>query len=230
MVTNPPVASLRIDGHDLSQLKTWVEPYEVDACMVSSTAVITPEMREQIAATGIQRIHYLDHTTPLPIRNSYSTPETLGTDRLAASVGAYFLAAELKKKHVPVLVIDLGTALTFDLVTAEGEYLGGNISPGIQMRLKALHQFTARLPKVNPEGPLPALGNSTETAIRCGVIHGIQREIEGAIRQFSVNYPQLLVFLTGGDTLDFAKPLKKHIFADKFLVAKGLNIILMHNS
>lgn len=196
--------------------------------MVSSTVIITAEMRAAIEATEIPRIYYLDHTTPLPIRNCYATPETLGTDRLAAAVGAYFLAKEKTGKSVPVLVIDLGTALTYDLVTAQGEFLGGNISPGIQMRLKALHQFTARLPRVNPEGPLPQLGNTTETAIRCGVIHGIQREIEGAIRQFSVNYPQLFVFLTGGDHLDFAEPLKKHIFVDEFLVAKGLNIILSH--
>ena len=170
----------------------------------------------------------MDHTTPLPIRNLYATPQTLGTDRLAAVIGAYEETKQLTGRYAPALVIDAGTAITYDFINARGEYLGGNISPGVEMRFKALHQFTSRLPLTEAEGPHPSIGHSTDTAIRCGVMDGVRHEIEGFIRSFSVKQSNLLIFLTGGDSIEFDERIKNRIFADKFLVAKGLNSILMH--
>ena len=166
----------------------------------------------------------LTHETPVPIKNLYKTPETLGADRLAAVIGANAI-----RPNRDLLIIDAGTCITFDFIDKHGQYHGGNISPGMEMRLKALHAFTAKLPEVTADGETPTYGDSTETAIRAGVYHGIAFEIEGYIRQLQKNYPQLLVFLTGGDRFSFDTNLKSSIFADSFLVLKGLNRILAYN-
>ena len=109
-------------------------------------------------------------------------------------------------------------------------YWGGNITSGLQMRLKALHAFTARLPLIDSEGDVPEIGYNTETAIRAGVIQGIKFEIEGYIKHFKEKYPDLLVFLTGGDNFNFDSTIKSIIFADKFIVPRGLNRILIFNN
>ncbi|KAA6311537.1 Type III pantothenate kinase, partial [termite gut metagenome] len=129
-----------------------------------------------------------------------------------------------------ILVIDAGTAITYEFIDAAGQYHGGNISPGLQMRFKALHQYAGRLPLVQPEGEMPPIGESTETAIRCGILKGIEYEITGYITNFRSKYPNLLVFLTGGDNFSFDTKVKNSIFADKFLVLKGLNRILNYNN
>ena len=225
-----PIAFLRIDGHNLAGLKDFVTEWDFDKCMVSSTANVTEEMKQQIADTGIEHIYYFDSETPIPIRNLYSTPKTLGPDRLAAAIGAYFEGFNQWGKHTPILIIDSGSAITYDFVNEAGEYLGGNISPGVEMRFRALHEFTAKLPHVQAyaEGDFTIIGNSTETAIRHGVMDGVKHEIQGFICQFLSKYPNLCVFLTGGDSFDFEEQVKNRIFADKFLVSKGLNIILQH--
>ncbi len=166
----------------------------------------------------------LDKDTPLPIRIGYSTPSTLGTDRTAGVVGA---CAEHPGKDI--LVIDAGTAITYDFLSAEGVFTGGNIAPGKQMRFKALQHFTQLLPLVDEEGDAPVTGYDTFTAIRGGVLRGIEYEIKGYIDAYRKNYPELLVFLTGGDAKLFEEPLKNCIFADYFLVLKGLNRILNYN-
>jgi type III pantothenate kinase len=117
--------------------------------------------------------------------------------------------------------------MTVDFVDRNGHYLGGNIAPGIRMRLKALHEFTARLPLIEKEGETPAIGHDTETAIRSGVTNGICHEIEGYINFFKEKYGDVLVFLTGGDEKTLKNRIKSCIFADKYLVAKGLNRILL---
>ncbi|MDR0893382.1 MAG: type III pantothenate kinase [Mediterranea sp.] len=168
---------------------------------------------------------WLSGQTPLPITNLYETPETLGMDRLAAVVGA--------NAHAPgrdILVIDAGTCVTYEFIDAEGRYHGGNISPGMQMRFKALHQFTARLPLVEPEGRQLSMGRDTDTAIRAGVLKGMEYEIAGYIMSMKHKYPQLLAFLTGGDGFSFDSSVKSIIFADRFLVLKGLNRILNYNN
>lgn len=213
------ICTQRVEGHDLSWLVTFCEGKEIDRCIVCSVSGYTAENKEDVDKICNDAV-YFSHTTPIPVTNLYHTPETLGPDRLAAAIGAYF------ETHQDTAVIDAGTAITYDIVTAQGEYLGGNISPGIDIRLKALHDYTARLPLISADGPLPDFGKDTETAIRCGVIRGVNYEIEQFISQMLLKYPNLLVFLTGGSKIDFEDSIKKRIFVDKYIVLKGLNVVL----
>ena len=189
-----PTAFLRIEGHNLAGLKEFSSEWDFETCIVSSTANITEEMRQQIADTGIEQIYYFNSDTPIPIQNLYSTPKTLGPDRLAAAIGAYYEGYEIEGKHVPILIIDSGSAITYDFVNEAGEYLGGNISPGVEMRFRALHEFTAKLPLIHAPKEKTAkgfMGDSTETAIQHGVMDGVRQEIEGFICQFMSKYPNL---------------------------------------
>ena len=233
--------SCHIDGHDFSNLSalSQVQPYRpFSSCIVSSTANITDAMKLQLSEFAATDVIYLNHLTPIPIRNLYSTPQTLGTDRLASVTGAYYEAMNRNNgEPIDVLVIDMGTAITYDIIDAAGNYLGGNISPGVLMRLKALHHFTDKLPLVelspedfNNTAESFSFGDTTQSAIINGVVQGVKCEIKGVVEQLLLKYPRLLIFLTGGDYINFDEQLKKRIFADKFLVAKGLNIILQYNA
>lgn len=194
--------------------------YNVESIIVSSVIGIDDEQKSIIDAAAT-RVIWLSKDTPVPIKSEYRTPHTLGSDRLAAAIGAM---CEAPGRNI--LIIDAGSAITIDFVDSGGTFRGGNISPGIKMRLAALHSFTNRLPSVEKEGETPALGYDTDTAIRSGVIHGICHEIDGYITDFKNKFPDLLVFLTGGDEKTLINKIKSHIFADRFLVAKGLNKIL----
>ncbi|MCQ2112600.1 MAG: type III pantothenate kinase [Bacteroidaceae bacterium] len=211
----------RVLGHDISSIKAYNEK-SVDNCIVCATINLDEETKKQIKGLG-KNVIFMDHSTPVPITNRYKSPLTLGMDRLAAAIGAY------SKVKNDVIIIDAGTAITYDFVNNAGEYLGGNISPGMNLRFLALHEHTAKLPKVEAEGNHPHLGEDTETAIRCGVIDGMKYEIEGYIREFSLKYPNLSIFLTGGDDLYFEDEIKLRTFADNYLVLEGLNQIIKHN-
>jgi type III pantothenate kinase len=175
----------------------------------------------------LERLCYvleLDAATPLPIRNLYQTPETLGKDRLAAIVGAYAL---WPGEHC--LVIDAGTCITYDFLRQDGAFLGGNIAPGIGLRLKAMHTFTARLPLVPRGEVVEWVGRSTEEALRNGAQLGALLEIEGFIRYCQSRFGDIQVLFTGGDADFFAKNMKSQIFVHQNLVLLGLNQILNHN-
>ncbi len=165
-----------------------------------------------------------NHLTPIPIKNSYKTPQTLGTDRLAAAIGANYLFP-----NDNILIFDIGTALTVDLVTDSAEYLGGNISPGPLMRLKALNYFTARLPLVELTEPQNFIGQSTKEAILNGVVWGIVNEINGYIETLQQNFKNLRPILTGGYAEFFGKKMKNPIFVYVNLVPIGLNRVLEFN-
>ena len=167
----------------------------------------------------------LDKITKLPFENLYKTPNTLGLDRIGlvcASVQNY--------PNKNVLIIDAGTCITYDLITAENEYLGGAISPGIGMRYKALNNFTAKLPLLEPELPDNMIGNSTNDSIHSGVIFGVLNEIDGVIESYKLIYKDLTVILTGGDTNFLSKQLKSSIFANSNFLLEGLNYILHFNT
>jgi len=166
----------------------------------------------------------LSATTKLPMKNQYKTPETLGKDRLAAAVGANHLFP-----NANVLSIDVGTAIKYDFVNDENEYLGGGISPGIDMRFKALHTFTGKLPLISFQNPEKLIGENTSDSILSGVLNGAIAEVKGIIAEYEKQFPNLKVVLTGGYSGFFAKQLKNTIFADLFLVLKGLNVILNFN-
>ena len=198
----------------------WNRQYDIDGVIVSSVIADSPELQDELQKLQCPVVRF-NSSTPLPLEINYRTPGTLGSDRIAAAVGAWNDAPGRN-----LLVIDAGTAITIDFVGKDGKYNGGNIAPGIKMRLRALHESTSRLPMVDKEGDTPTIGYDTETAIRSGVINGVCHEIEGYIDEFKQKYCDLLVFLTGGDEKPLKNRIKNCIFADKYLVAKGLNRIL----
>ncbi len=166
----------------------------------------------------------LDHDTKVPFNNLYSTPQTLGVDRIALMAGA---ALQFPLKNT--LVIDAGSCITYDFLDVENNYFGGAISPGIEMRYKALHQQTAKLPLLKPVAEIPSIGNSTENAIHVGVLNGVIQEIDGIIEQYGANYENFTTILTGGDAIFLSKNLKSTIFAKPNFLLEGLNGILIHN-
>lgn len=162
--------------------------------------------------------------TPAPVINAYGTPASLGADRLANAVGA---AARFPGR--PVLAIDLGTCITYDMVEADGRYVGGAISPGMRMRAQAMHAYSARLPLVLPEQEPPLLGVSTTGSLEAGVFHGVVAELHGFIAAHGRERPEMAVVLTGGDALRFMGALKSGIFALPLLTLEGLYAILVHH-
>lgn len=169
-------------------------------------------------------VHVLGPASQLPFINGYATPQTLGVDRMALAAAAW--------KHNPngnTLVIDAGSCITYEMVTSEGVYLGGAISPGVMMRYRAMHQQTAKLPLLQPGQLEDFIGNSTESCMHSGVLNGISCEIDGVISQYRDRFQDLTVILTGGDLQILSKRLKNTIFAHSDFVLKGLNYLLEYN-
>ena len=220
-----PVEVCTADYDEHEKFRRFLYAYPFRRGILSSVVDLPEVMERDINELpfGVERL--MPGITPVPITVKYATPQTLGADRLAAAVGAY-----MKGRGRDVLVIDIGTCITYDFVNAEGEYIGGNISPGPKLRLKALNEHTSRLPLVSRHGVTPEVGYSTETAIRSGVMNGIRREIEGYISDFLLKYPRLFVYLTGGVHLDLHISEKMRIFADDFIVPYGLNRILEYKN
>lgn len=205
------------------ELTTVFHEFEIDNIILSS---VRNTSTEQIAYFKEKADVFilLDHTTSLPIENKYETPELLGKDRLAAIVGANAL-----NPQKDILVIDAGTAITYDFINRNAEYLGGTIAPGLKMRFRALNEFTEKLPLITIEENVSFLGLNTTDAIYSGVVNGMLFEIEGYISKLRKQYPELLVFLTGGDCFFFEDKLKNSIFANENLVLIGLNRIINYN-
>lgn len=219
------VEEQRTDKDDVAALQSFCSHYPFSRGICSSVSDISEEYSAALSSLPFSMMEFKSGVTRVPIINKYRTPLTLGSDRLAAVVGANWL-----QPGRDVLVIDIGTCVTFDFINSSGEYLGGNISPGPTMRLKALNHFTARLPLVERRGDTPDFGTDTTTAIRSGVMNGIKYEIEGYIHSFLAKYPQLFVYLTGGVHLNLQFSENLSIFADDFIVPKGLNRILEYNN
>lgn len=166
----------------------------------------------------------LNSDTPLPFKIAYKSPQSLGADRIALAAAAY---ERFPDKNV--LVIDMGSCITYDLLTAQGVYLGGAISPGIRMRFKAMNAFTAKLPMAEPTDKTPLIGYDTESSLQSGVMNGVQAEIEGVIDRYASNYKDLTVLIGGGDNKYFDKRFKVNIFAASNLVLEGLRFIMEFN-
>jgi type III pantothenate kinase len=160
----------------------------------------------------------VNHESILPFRNLYKTPKTLGIDRMVLASGATLLFPNRN-----CLIIDAGTCITFDFINAQNQYLGGAISPGINMRYKALHTYTSKLPLIEMSTKENLIGKTTEESINSGVINGVIFEIEGFISQYSLNYQDLTIILTGGDVDFLAKRLKSTIFANSNFLLQSLN-------
>jgi type III pantothenate kinase len=212
-----------IDWQNTEQIKNVIAEKQVEAAILSSVSEI-PERLIVTLQSDLKWFGILDHTMPLPIINTYETKETLGKDRLAAVVGANGLFP-----NDDLLVIDAGTAITYDVINRTGQYLGGNISPGIQMRYQALHHFTARLPKLETAMNFPLYGKNTTDAITSGVQQGVLLEVDGVIDFFRESFPHIKILFTGGDVNFFENRLKNAIFVASNLVMVGLNRILVYN-
>ncbi len=196
---------------------------ELNKVILSATKDYSQELKKTLQKNFEQFIE-VDAKTPLPIENCYETKDTLGKDRIAAVVGAFDLYPENN-----VLIIDAGTAITYDILNDEKQYLGGNISPGIDMRFNALHQFTDKLPLVSQKKYNKLYGTSTENAIRAGVQNGVVFEVDKTIDIFNEFYDNLKVIITGGNAEFFEKKLKNSFFVHFNLIAMGLNRILQYN-
>jgi type III pantothenate kinase len=218
-----PVDEIRAESGELAGLCDFVKKYDFRRGIVGTVRNLLDSEEEALSRLPFPLLR-LSPDTPVPITNRYRTPQTLGSDRLAAVIGA----SSLKPGH-DLLIIDAGTCITYEVIDARGNYWGGNIAPGMQMRLRALHEFTGRLPLVEAEGDVPGMGYSTETAIRSGVLRGMKYEIEGYIKSMRSKFPHLLVFLTGGDRINFDTNIKNIIFTDRYIVPRGLNKILDFN-
>lgn len=193
---------------------------DITSCMLSSTRTEWLQLEKVLKLYSVSFFR-LNHQMDLPIGMEYKTPETLGLDRIAGAAGAMALYPDQT-----VLIIDMGTAITFDLLSAEGKFLGGNISPGMEIRFQSLHRYTDNLPLVKYNSQVDLIGSSTEEAIQAGVQNGILYEIESYINTLINKYNGLTVILTGGASEFFVRKLKKTIFVNPNLVLEGLNHIL----
>ncbi len=191
--------------------------------ILSAVTGIEPGFINALREAGSMVI--LDEKTPLPLQNLYETPATLGRDRLAAAVGARALFP-----GKPVLAIVAGTCITYDLVTARDEYLGGSIAPGIRMRFQAMNTFTGQLPLLEPDLQFSLPGKNTRDSILSGVMQGVLLETDAMITQYREAYPGLQAVLSGGDADFFENRLKNSIFASPNIVLKGLNEILDYHA
>jgi type III pantothenate kinase len=202
-------------------LKSDLAKHSFKAAIISSVSSPTSPYR-----SVFPELFFIEFNskTPVPIANCYQSPSTLGADRLSAAVAAHNLYPA-----DDALVIDAGTAITFDFINKQGEYQGGGITAGVNIRLKGLHTFTERLPLVEAEFPEFLIGRSSSESILSGVMNGIRAEIDGIIQEYKLLYPELVTIFTGGDMFYFEKKMKNNIFAAPNLVLTGLNLILEYN-
>lgn len=220
------VATNRFMRRDVRLLDRFISTYKPDSAIMCSTASSEASQRvEELINRRCSRVMNLTHETPMPITLGYRTPQTLGRDRIATAVGAWSIA-----QGGDVLVIDAGTAITYDLVTADGCFVGGNIAPGLRLRFKSLHEHTGRLPLVDADGDTPVMGYDTQTAIRSGVLLGLLGEIRSCIATLKMSHPGLTVFLTGGDgSLLHSRLVEEGAIYQEHLAAEGLNRIYLYN-
>lgn len=223
---NESMIESRVAEGEVSGLLTSIcnEFGNIEQCIVSSVKSDVEGLIGILNELGIQ-CTILTHTLDFPFNIQYHTPNTLGNDRLAAVAGAYSM-----HPGKDVLVIDAGTAITFDLLTKKEGYVGGTISPGLNMRFAALHNFTDKLPLESAKEYSNLIGQTTSEAIINGVQNGLIFEIESYLTKFSNNYPQITVLLTGGDAQFFDNKLKRAIFVVPNLTLLGLNLILNYNA
>lgn len=205
-----------------NDLQTYLSDKDFHTVLISSVSVPAVQVLEWVHASKKLQ---LNATLPLPINNKYKTPHTLGVDRIAAVCGAINIYPGRN-----CLVIDAGTAITYDFIDADKNYWGGAISPGIAMRFNALHTLTERLPLISATEHFKLVGDSTESCIQSGVLNGVIGEMKEFIESYRKLYPDLGVVLTGGDTFFFENNLKQPIFAARDLVLSGLNRILQHHA
>jgi len=214
-----------------AEVERLFDLYEITDSIISSVVNIEAAVVNTLHRRS-QHFVLFDHNTPVPIVNTYDTPQTLGQDRLAAAVGAKSLCP-----NENLLIIDAGSAITYDFVTDKGEYIGGNIAPGLKMRFTMLQRMTKKLPLVDADENelVPLFGKNTRDAIVAGVIRGIAYEVKGYMRTLREKTPHFRTYLTGGhasyilNNVRTSLSEKREITYEKHLVLIGLNEILIFN-
>lgn len=204
-------------------IKGIIEKYDCSHAIISS--VTDKKIHQKLLTFNSLEVLDLSADTPVPFTNQYSTPKTLGVDRIALAAAAYCEYPETN-----TLVIDTGTCITYDFINTKGQYKGGAIATGLQMRYKALNHYTAKLPLISKDQiPEKYIGDSTKNSILSGVYYGMIHEIEGTISHYESLFEHLTVILTGGDMQILSKTLKNTIFANPKFLIQGLNHILEYN-
>lgn len=205
----------------LEEAMEAVCPQKARYSIVSSVAHRVEDL--QMHFKDISNVLFMQSHTPVPLKNAYGTPQTLGVDRLAAAVGA-----NARHPNRDVLIIDMGTAIKYDLVDETNTFRGGMIAPGRRLRFQALHTFTQKLPLVEATEVPALLGDTTESCIQSGVMNGIVAELNGVIESYQESYNPV-VLLCGGDARLFETQIKYPTFAAPNLVLEGLIRILLYN-
>lgn len=204
-------------------VQSLLDTYRPGKSILSSVIEHDPAIEALLAAKT--RFHKLNHLTRLSFTIAVGKPETIGADRLALTAGAVHFYP--KKNN---LVIALGSCITYNFINKYHEWIGGGISPGMEMRLKSLHHFTAKLPLIKADSNVPLIGYDTSTNILSGVVLGMAKEIDGFVEAYAEKYGNFNVLLTGGDLVHLASHLKNKIFADPDLIFKGLYAISETNN
>lgn len=200
---------------DSSTIEKLLAEYQPQKTILSSVIDHNTEIEKVLAASTA--FHKLSHLTKANFTTPVGKPESIGADRLALSAAAvHFFPGKNN------LVVALGSCITFNFINQYNEFIGGSISPGMEMRFKAMQVFTAKLPLVQKDWNFPIIGYDTKTNMQSGVIAGITYEIDGFISEYVRKYGNFNAVLTGGDTSYFAGQLKNKIFADPYFLFKGL--------
>ena len=207
-----------LENDHIETIQQYVRVYHPERSILSSVINHNPAIENLLRESTA--FHKLDHHSKIPITTPVGKPDSIGADRLALSVAAVNLFPQKNN-----LVIGLGSAITYNFINKYSEFMGGAISPGMEMRFKALNAFTAKLPLIKADWNFPLVGYDTRTNILSGVIMGMAKEIEGVIEAYEEKYENFNVLLSGGDAHYFNRFLKKKIFADSDLIFKGLYVI-----
>lgn len=212
-----------LEQGNLAEMEALLDKWNPEKTILSSVVHHDQQIEELLAKRS--KFHLLGPTTKINFTTPVGKPETIGADRLALVSAAVDL---YPNQHN--LIISLGTCITYNFVTLHHAFLGGSISPGTQMRFKAMHEQTALLPLIQPSSEFTLVGYDTKTNLLSGVILGIAAEIDGIIAAYAEKYANFNVLLTGGDICYFVPHLKKRIFADPNLIFKGLYAICEKNN
>lgn len=216
---NSDLKEVLVTENDLAaSVLQLIEQYHPEKSILSSVINHNPEIENILEAHT--KFHKLTEKSKLPVTTPASKPETIGADRWALAAAAVSIFPDHHN-----LVIALGSCITYNFINKFHEFLGGSISPGLEMRFRAMHEFTAKLPLIKPDTNFPLIGYDTRTNLLSGALLGMRKEIDGVIDEYNARYSNFNVLLTGGDMGFAASHLKNKIFADPHLIYKGLYAI-----
>lgn len=215
------VIYLRDDA--VGHLQEIIERHQPQRSILSS--VVTHNEALEILLQKQTSFHKLSHRSKLPFTIPVGKPETMGADRIALAAASVFLFPQTN-----ILAIGLGTCITYNFINQQGQFMGGSISPGMAMRFRSMHEYTALLPLAEAHWNVPLIGYDTATNLQSGVVLGMAKEIDGIINSYKKRYGTFNALLTGGDTTLLSPHLESGIFADPHLIFKGLYAICQHNT